>query len=78
VNVEHNSIAKIPFGIFAKAGQLSKLNFKENELTAFPLDFGTWLSLTELNVSNNEIQDLPPGWLWPTFPSKLFSAFNRH
>lgn len=64
VNVEHNSIGKVPFGIFAKAIQLSKLNFKENELTAFPLDFGTWLPLTELNVSNNEIQELPAGKLF--------------
>jgi Leucine-rich repeat (LRR) protein len=64
VNVEHNSIGKVPFGIFAKAIQLSKLNFKENELTAFPLDFGTWLPLTELNVSNNEIHELPAGKLF--------------
>ena len=62
VNVEHNNINKIPFGIFAKAGQLSKLNFKENELSAFPLDFGTWITLTELNMSNNDIQELPPGF----------------
>lgn len=35
--MEHNAISKIPFGIFSKATGLTKLNLKENELTAFPL-----------------------------------------
>ena len=37
VNMEHNAITKIPFGIFSRAASLTKLNLKENELTALPL-----------------------------------------
>lgn len=35
--MEHNAIAKIPFGIFSKATGLTKLNLKENALTSMPL-----------------------------------------
>lgn len=35
--MEHNSISLIPFGIFANSSALTKLNFKENQLTTLPL-----------------------------------------
>ncbi|KRY30559.1 Leucine-rich repeat protein soc-2 [Trichinella spiralis] len=59
VNLEHNQIGKIPFGIFSRAKHLTTLNLKENELTALPLDIGTWKSLVELNLSTNQLRLLP-------------------
>ena len=35
--MEHNQINKIPFGIFSRAKYLTKLNMKDNQLTALPL-----------------------------------------
>lgn len=35
--MEHNFISLIPFGIFANSVGLTKLNFKENQLTTLPL-----------------------------------------
>lgn len=37
INMEHNQITKIPFGIFSRAPGLAKLNMKENELSSLPL-----------------------------------------
>ena len=37
VNMEHNQITKIPFGIFSRAPSLTKLNMKENQLRSLPL-----------------------------------------
>lgn len=35
--MEHNQINKIPFGIFSRARNLTKLNMKDNQLTSLPL-----------------------------------------
>lgn len=32
INLEHNQIDKIPYGIFSRAKSLTKLNMKENSL----------------------------------------------
>ena len=37
INMEHNQINKIPYGIFSQAQNLTKLNMKDNQLTALPL-----------------------------------------
>lgn len=37
INMEHNQIDKIPYGIFSRAKNLTKLNMKENSLTSLPL-----------------------------------------
>ena len=37
INMEHNQINKIPYGIFSQAKCLSKLNMKDNQLTSLPL-----------------------------------------
>ena len=37
INMEHNRINKIPFGIFSRASFLTKLNMKDNQLTSLPL-----------------------------------------
>ena len=37
INMEHNQINKIPFGIFSRAACLTKLNMKDNQLTSLPL-----------------------------------------
>jgi len=37
INMEHNLINKIPFGIFSRAEFLTSLNMKDNQLTSLPL-----------------------------------------
>jgi len=37
INMEHNQINKIPFGIFSRAELLTSLNMKDNQLTSLPL-----------------------------------------
>ena len=37
INMEHNQINKVPFGIFSRASCLTKLNMKDNQLTSLPL-----------------------------------------
>ncbi len=37
INMECNTIDKIPFSIFSLAKYLSKLNMRENALTSLPL-----------------------------------------
>ena len=37
INMEHNQINKIPFGIYSRAKGLTKLNMKDNQLSSLPL-----------------------------------------
>ena len=37
INMDYNQINKIPFGIFSRSRYLTKLNMKDNQLTALPL-----------------------------------------
>lgn len=32
---------------------------KDNQLTALPLDFGTWTSMAELNLATNQLTKIP-------------------
>uniref|UniRef100_A0A914HYP4 Disease resistance R13L4/SHOC-2-like LRR domain-containing protein n=1 Tax=Globodera rostochiensis TaxID=31243 RepID=A0A914HYP4_GLORO len=62
INLSRNQLSAIPQGGFEQTVSVNVEHnsiSKENELTAFPLDFGTWVTITELNVSNNEIHELP-------------------
>lgn len=34
--MEYNQITRIPFGIFSRASNLTKLNMKDNQIGAFP------------------------------------------
>ena len=38
--MEHNKCDRIPYGIFSRAGHLTKLNMKENLLTSLPIGKG--------------------------------------
>ena len=57
--MEHNKINKIPFGIFSRAKNLTKLNMKDNQLTSLPLDIGTWIYMVELNLGTNQLTKIP-------------------
>lgn len=57
--MEHNSIGKVPLHIFTQAPNLTCVNLRDNQITALPLDFNTWSSLTELDLGTNQIQALP-------------------
>ena len=57
--MEHNQINKIPYGIFSRARHLTKLNMKDNLLTALPMDIGTWEHMVELNLGTNQLTKVP-------------------
>ena len=57
--MEHNQIDKIPYGIFSRARHLTKLNMKDNLLTALPMDIGTWQHMVELNLGTNQLTKVP-------------------
>lgn len=57
--MEHNKITKIPFGIFSRAANLTKLNMVDNQLTSLPLDIGTWTNMVELNLGTNQLAKIP-------------------
>lgn len=57
--MEHNKITKIPFGIFSRAANLTKLNMVDNQLTSLPLDIGTWTNMVELNLGTNQLSKIP-------------------
>ncbi|VDD82833.1 unnamed protein product [Mesocestoides corti] len=59
INMDHNQITKIPFGIFSRASNLAKLNMKDNQLASLPPDVKTWTSLVELNLGTNQLTKLP-------------------
>lgn len=75
INMECNTIDKIPFSIFSLAKYLSKLNMRENALTSLPLgehlfidrfennlfvvDIGSWTALVELNLATNQLTVIP-------------------
>ena len=57
--MEHNKITNIPLGIFSRATALTKLNMKENQLTALPLDVGSWVNMVELSLGTNQLTKVP-------------------
>ncbi|CAF5078968.1 unnamed protein product, partial [Rotaria magnacalcarata] len=59
INMECNTIDKVPFSIFSLAKYLSKLNMRENSLTSLPLDIGSWTALVELNLATNQLIVIP-------------------
>ena len=59
VNMGHNQMSKIPFGIFSRAKSLTRLHLKCNEISSLPLDMGTWSSLVDLNLSTNQLKIVP-------------------
>ena len=52
-------VSRIPFEIFSRAKQLSKLNMRNNQLTSLPLDVGSWTSMVELCLNSNQLTRLP-------------------
>ena len=59
INMEHNQINNIPLGIFSRATALTKLNMKDNQLTALPLDMGLWVNMVELSLGTNQLTKIP-------------------
>ncbi len=57
--MQHNQIDKIPYSIFSFAKYLSTLNMNTNQLTALPIDIGSWTSMVELNLGTNQLISLP-------------------
>ena len=57
--MEHNQINNIPLGIFSRATALTKLNMKDNQLTALPLDMGYWVNMVELSLGTNQLTKIP-------------------
>lgn len=57
--MESNCITKIPQAVFSAAPKLNKINLKDNQITAFPLDFGTWVNFIEINLASNQITVIP-------------------
>ena len=35
------------------------MNFRDNQIATLPLDFGTWVALTELDLGTNQLASIP-------------------
>ena len=60
LNLAHNSINELPEFLFAQCLLLQKINLTGNEIAVIPNGIGALIRLHWLNLSFNQIEELPP------------------
>jgi len=58
-SMDYNELECIDLGTFSNAPQLHAVNIRNNQLNCLPMDFGTWNTVTELNLNSNKLRLLP-------------------
>ena len=60
LNLAHNSITELPEFLFTQCLLLQKINLTGNEIAVIPNGIGALIRLHWLNLSFNQIEELPP------------------
>jgi len=58
-SMDYNDLECIDLGTFSNAPHLHAVNIRNNQLNCLPMDFGTWNTVTELNLNSNKLRLLP-------------------